>query len=86
MNRSKRSACLRLRAAWESVLANANHLAVNLDDLEELHELAGIRDYVADQIAACSAKLSGQSANVLPLFAQGPQSQQAQGGNTHERA
>lgn len=80
MKRQARMACLRLRAAWQSVLANANHLAVNLDDLEELHELAGVRDYIADQIAACSAKLSGQSVHTLPLFAQGPQSQQAQGG------
>lgn len=57
MKRNERAATRRLLAAWYQVQAQANHVAVEADDLELLQGLAEVRDYVAARIEECEARL-----------------------------
>jgi len=57
MKRSERSSRYRLLAAWRTLLANVNHLALNVDDPGELDAIARVKDYIIDQIAGCEASL-----------------------------
>lgn len=61
MKRNERSANLRILAAWRQVLAQANHLGAETDDLEILEALPGVRDYIIDQIEIYEGRLNASA-------------------------